>query len=78
MICRLSQLQHDILRGRGGDFDEHVRECAKSHRMELKEPFFEVRVFFVLKRFSKLLDYEAMIHAAGHDTMNRPKHLITC
>ena len=54
-------------------FDEHVRKCAEKHKKDLIEPFFELRVFFVLKRFSQLLDYENMIHEAGHDTMNNPK-----
>ena len=62
----------DIRCNRGGDFDEHVRNCAKTHNEELIEPFFEARIFMVLKDYNNLLDYEAKLHAQGHDTMNRP------
>ena len=70
--ARTNQHISDIKCGRGGKFDEHIRQCAKKHHKNLVEPFFQLRVFFVLKRYSQLLDYEAMIHASGHDTMNRP------
>ena len=62
----------DIRKGRGGKFDKHVRECAAKHKKELVEPFFEAMIFMVLKDYDSLLSYEAMIHAAGHDTMNAP------
>ena len=73
-VLRTRTNQHisDIKCDRGGKFDEHVRQCARKHHRDLVEPFFELRVFFVLKRYSQLLDYEAMIHASGHDTMNKP------
>ena len=44
--------------------------------MSLTEPFFEATIFMVLKDYNNLLSYESMIHAAGHDTMNRPARLI--
>ena len=62
----------DIRKNRGGKFDEHVRMCAKKHKKELIEPFFRARIFMVLKDKDSLLSYEAMLHNAGHDTMNRP------
>jgi hypothetical protein len=62
----------DIRCNRGADFDEHVRNCAKKNNKPLVEPFFEARVFMVLKDYNNLLDYEAKLHAAGHDTMNCP------
>ena len=68
--CHCSDIRHD----RGGDFDAHVRECAKKHKKELVEPFFEAMIFMVLKDYDSLLSYEAKIHAAGHDTMNAPKN----
>ena len=69
---RSNQHISDIRCGRGGIFDEHVRKCAQKHKKDLIEPFFELRVFLVLKRFSQLLDYENMIHEQGHDSMNNP------
>ena len=66
----------DIRHRRGGDFDKHVRKCAKKKKMSLTEPFFEATIFMVLKDYNNLLSYESMIHAAGHDTMNRPARLI--
>ena len=56
----------------GGKFEEHVRECAKKHKKDLIEPFFKARIFMVLKDKDSLLSYEAMLHNAGHDTMNKP------
>ena len=66
----------DIRHKRGGDFDKHVRRCAKKKKISLTEPFFEATIFMVLKDYNSLLSYEAMLHAAGHDTMNRPARLI--
>ena len=62
----------DIKNNRGGDFDKHVRACARKKGLELVEPFFELRIFMVLRDYESLLSYEAKIHRAGHDTMNRP------
>ena len=45
--------------GRGGDFDEHVRNCAARHNKELIEPLFEDRILMVLKDYNNLLDYGA-------------------
>ena len=61
----------DIKHNRGGNFDGHVRNCALSNNKELLEPFFELRVFMVLKDYNRLLDYEAKLHAKGYDNMKR-------
>ena len=69
---RTNNHNSDIRKNRGGKFDEHVRECAKKHKKDLIEPFFKARIFMVLKDKDSLLSYEAMLHNAGHDTMNKP------
>ena len=54
------------------DFDQHVRSCADNQAKDLIQPFFEAKIFMVVKDYNSLLSYEAKLHAAGHDTMNCP------
>ena len=48
---RTSNHISNIRCGRGGDFDEHVRNCAARYNKELIEPFFEARILMVLKDY---------------------------
>ena len=46
------------------DFDQHVRSCVENQDKDLIEPFFEARIFMVLKDYKRLFSYEAKLQAA--------------